>query len=121
MADEEAEQESGSPGGDLLELRRLRKRLLELETGLRESAEPAVQAATEYCKQLCQVRPRSSPLPSPAPSGLREAADAGGQRGALPGGGVALSGGAGGGWPGAAVGRGRLGRAAPRSAGRAPA
>uniref|UniRef100_A0A8C9L777 Uncharacterized protein n=1 Tax=Pavo cristatus TaxID=9049 RepID=A0A8C9L777_PAVCR len=56
MADEEAEQESGSPGGDLLELRRLRERLLELETGLRESAEPAVQAATEYCKQLCQVR-----------------------------------------------------------------
>uniref|UniRef100_A0A8V0XNV3 Zinc finger protein 292 n=1 Tax=Gallus gallus TaxID=9031 RepID=A0A8V0XNV3_CHICK len=55
MADEEAEQESGSPGGDLLELRRLRERLLELETGLRESAEPAVQAATEYCKQLCQT------------------------------------------------------------------
>ncbi|XP_025949162.1 zinc finger protein 292 isoform X1 [Dromaius novaehollandiae] len=55
MADEEAEQESGSLGGDLLELRRLRERLLELETGLRESAEPAVQAATEYCKQLCQT------------------------------------------------------------------
>ncbi|XP_065587066.1 zinc finger protein 292 isoform X1 [Cyrtonyx montezumae] len=56
MADEEAEQESGGgPGGDLLELRRLRERLLELETGLRESAEPAVQAATEYCKQLCQT------------------------------------------------------------------
>ncbi|XP_052550114.1 zinc finger protein 292 isoform X1 [Tympanuchus pallidicinctus] len=55
MADEEAEQESGGLGGDLLELRRLRERLLELETGLRESAEPAVQAATEYCKQLCQT------------------------------------------------------------------
>lgn len=64
MADEEAEQESGGLGGDLLELRRLRERLLELETGLRESAEPAVQAATEYCKQLCQVRRSSSPLPS---------------------------------------------------------
>lgn len=63
MADEEAEQESGSLGGDLLELRRLRERLLELETGLRESPEPAVQAATEYCKQLCQVRP---PLPFPS-------------------------------------------------------
>uniref|UniRef100_A0A8U7LZJ6 Uncharacterized protein n=1 Tax=Corvus moneduloides TaxID=1196302 RepID=A0A8U7LZJ6_CORMO len=55
MADEEAERESGGPGGDLLELRRLRERLLELETGLRESREPAVQAATEYCKQLCQL------------------------------------------------------------------
>ncbi|KAM9267634.1 zinc finger protein 292 isoform 5-T7 [Cariama cristata] len=55
MADEEAEQESGSLGGDLLELRRLRERLVELETGLRESPEPAVQAATEYCKQLCQT------------------------------------------------------------------
>ncbi|XP_032537383.1 zinc finger protein 292 isoform X1 [Chiroxiphia lanceolata] len=55
MADEEAERESGGPGGDLLELRRLRERLLELETGLRESREPAVQAATEYCKQLCQT------------------------------------------------------------------
>lgn len=63
MADEEAEQESGGSGGDLLEMRRLRERLLELETGLRESAEPAVQAATEYCKQLCQVRPLSPPFP----------------------------------------------------------
>lgn len=64
MADEEAERESAGPGGDLLELRRLRERLLELETGLRESREPAVQAATEYCKQLCQVRP---PLPFSLP------------------------------------------------------
>ncbi|KAM4680413.1 zinc finger protein 292 isoform 2-T2 [Amazona ochrocephala] len=55
MADEEAEQESGSLGGDLLEMQRLRERLVELETGLRESPEPAVQAATEYCKQLCQT------------------------------------------------------------------
>ncbi|XP_064025211.1 zinc finger protein 292 isoform X2 [Pogoniulus pusillus] len=55
MADEEAEQESRSLGGDLLELRRLRERLVELETRLRESPEPAVQAATEYCKQLCQT------------------------------------------------------------------
>ncbi|XP_067416820.1 zinc finger protein 292 isoform X2 [Emydura macquarii macquarii] len=55
MADEEAEQESGSLGGGLLELQRLRERLLELESGLRESAEPAVQAATEYCQQLCQT------------------------------------------------------------------
>ncbi|KYO27955.1 zinc finger protein 292 isoform A [Alligator mississippiensis] len=55
MADEEAEQESGSLGGDRLELRRLRERLLELETGLRESAEPAAQAAAEYCQQLCQT------------------------------------------------------------------
>lgn len=79
MADEEAERESGGPGGDLLELRRLRERLLELETGLRESREPAVQAATEYCKQLCQVRPPlpfSLPflraLPPPAPSSPRQ-------------------------------------------------
>ncbi|XP_057268429.1 zinc finger protein 292 [Pezoporus wallicus] len=55
MADEEAEQESGSLGGDLLEMQRLRERLVELETGLRESPEPAVQAATEYCAQLCQT------------------------------------------------------------------
>lgn len=68
MADEEAEQESGSLGGDLLELRRLRERLVELETGLRESPEPAVQAATEYCKQLCQVRPPLPFLPFPAPA-----------------------------------------------------
>uniref|UniRef100_A0A8C0FWP4 Uncharacterized protein n=1 Tax=Chelonoidis abingdonii TaxID=106734 RepID=A0A8C0FWP4_CHEAB len=54
MADEEAEQESGNLGGGLLELQRLRERLLELESGLRESAEPAVEAATEYCQQLCQ-------------------------------------------------------------------
>lgn len=67
MADEEAEQESGSLGGDLLELRRLRERLVELETGLRESSEPAVQAATEYCKQLCQVRPPLPFLPCPRP------------------------------------------------------
>lgn len=76
MADEEAERESGGPGGDLLELRCLRERLLELETGLRESREPAVQAATEYCKQLCQVRPplpfslpflRALPPPAPSP------------------------------------------------------
>lgn len=64
MADEEAEQESGSLGGDRLELRRLRERLLELETGLRESAEPAAQAAAEYCQQLCQVGP--PPLPPPS-------------------------------------------------------
>ncbi|XP_005299743.2 zinc finger protein 292 isoform X1 [Chrysemys picta bellii] len=55
MADEEAEQESGNLGGGLLELQRLRERLLELESGLRESAEPAVEAATEYCQQLCQT------------------------------------------------------------------
>uniref|UniRef100_A0A452I8P4 Zinc finger protein 292 n=1 Tax=Gopherus agassizii TaxID=38772 RepID=A0A452I8P4_9SAUR len=55
MADEEAEQESVNLCGGLLELQRLRERLLELESGLRESAEPAVEAATEYCQQLCQV------------------------------------------------------------------
>ncbi|KAM9196363.1 zinc finger protein 292 [Mergus octosetaceus] len=53
MADEEAEAESGRRG--LPELRRLRERLLELETGLRESGQPAVQAASEYCQQLCQT------------------------------------------------------------------
>uniref|UniRef100_A0A8D0G5T0 Zinc finger protein 292 n=1 Tax=Sphenodon punctatus TaxID=8508 RepID=A0A8D0G5T0_SPHPU len=55
MADEEAEQESGSLGSGLLELQRLREQLLELETRLRESAEPAEQAATEYCHKLCQT------------------------------------------------------------------
>lgn len=58
MADEEAEQDSGSVGGEsgLLDIPSLKKRLLELETGLRESSQPAVEAATEYCQQLCQVR-----------------------------------------------------------------
>ncbi|XP_034965326.2 zinc finger protein 292 [Zootoca vivipara] len=61
MADEEAEQDSGShgPGGESgllpLDMRRLKGRLLELETGLRESREPAVEAAAEYCQQLCQT------------------------------------------------------------------
>ncbi|XP_039199011.1 zinc finger protein 292 isoform X1 [Crotalus tigris] len=57
MADEEAEQDSGSVGGEsgLLDIPSLKKRLLELETGLRESSQPAVEAATEYCQQLCQT------------------------------------------------------------------
>lgn len=58
MADEEAEQDNSSVGGKrgLLDMRRLKERLLALETGLRESSEPAEEAATEYCQQLCQVR-----------------------------------------------------------------
>lgn len=59
MADEEAEQDSGSVGGEsgLLDMPSLKKRLLELETELRERrSQPAVEAATEYCQQLCQVR-----------------------------------------------------------------
>ncbi|XP_063168442.1 zinc finger protein 292 [Candoia aspera] len=57
MADEEAEQDSSSVGGKsgLLDIQSLKKRLLELETGLRESKESAVEAAAEYCQQLCQT------------------------------------------------------------------
>ncbi|XP_032071679.1 zinc finger protein 292 [Thamnophis elegans] len=58
MADEEAEQDSGSVGGEsgLLDMPSLKKRLLELETELRERRnQPAVEAATEYCQQLCQT------------------------------------------------------------------
>ncbi|XP_004580461.2 zinc finger protein 292 isoform X1 [Ochotona princeps] len=59
MADEEAEQErlSGGSGGGgcVAELQRLGERLQELERQLRESRVPAVEAATEYCQQLCQT------------------------------------------------------------------
>uniref|UniRef100_A0A9L0TE68 Zinc finger protein 292 n=1 Tax=Equus caballus TaxID=9796 RepID=A0A9L0TE68_HORSE len=57
MADEEAEQErlSGGGGGCVAELQRLGERLQELERQLRESRGPAVDAATEYCQQLCQI------------------------------------------------------------------
>ncbi|XP_075410918.1 zinc finger protein 292 [Tenrec ecaudatus] len=57
MADEEAEQErlSGGGGGCVAELQRLGERLQELERRLRESRAPAVDAATEYCQQLCQT------------------------------------------------------------------
>ncbi|XP_034264828.1 zinc finger protein 292 isoform X1 [Pantherophis guttatus] len=58
MADEEAEQDSGSVGSEsgLLDMPSLNKRLLELETELRErGSQPAVEAATEYCQQLCQT------------------------------------------------------------------
>uniref|UniRef100_F7A3B9 Zinc finger protein 292 n=1 Tax=Equus caballus TaxID=9796 RepID=F7A3B9_HORSE len=57
MADEEAEQErlSGGGGGCVAELQRLGERLQELERQLRESRGPAVDAATEYCQQLCQT------------------------------------------------------------------
>uniref|UniRef100_A0A8D2BWL5 Zinc finger protein 292 n=2 Tax=Sus scrofa TaxID=9823 RepID=A0A8D2BWL5_PIG len=60
MADEEAEQErlSRSRGGCAAELQRLSERLQELERQLRESRVPAVEAATEYCQQLCQVKSR---------------------------------------------------------------
>lgn len=57
MADEEAEQDSGSLGENGRQaMRRLKERLLALETRLKESKEPAVEASTEYCQQLCQVR-----------------------------------------------------------------
>ncbi|XP_012888320.1 PREDICTED: zinc finger protein 292 [Dipodomys ordii] len=57
MADDEAEQErlSGGRGGCVVELQRLGERLQELERQLRESRVPAVEAATEYCQQLCQT------------------------------------------------------------------
>uniref|UniRef100_A0A8D1NU07 Zinc finger protein 292 n=1 Tax=Sus scrofa TaxID=9823 RepID=A0A8D1NU07_PIG len=57
MADEEAEQErlSRGGGGCAAELQRLSERLQELERQLRESRVPAVEAATEYCQQLCQT------------------------------------------------------------------
>nr|XP_056712011.1 zinc finger protein 292 [Euleptes europaea] len=59
MADEEAEQDSGSSrrlGAEsgLLDMPRLKERLLSLEAALRESGEAAA-AATEYCHQLCQT------------------------------------------------------------------
>ncbi|KAL8186229.1 UNVERIFIED_CONTAM: hypothetical protein K2H54_066340 [Gekko kuhli] len=58
MADEDAEQDRGSSRaaaeGGLLDRRRLRERLLSLETALRESGEAGVGAAAEYCQQLCQ-------------------------------------------------------------------
>lgn len=65
MADEEAEQErlSRNGGGCVAELQRLGERLQELERQLRESQVPAVEAATEYCQQLCQVRVPGGPLP----------------------------------------------------------
>ncbi|XP_044532300.1 zinc finger protein 292 [Gracilinanus agilis] len=57
MADEEADQESlsRSGGGCAAELQRLGERLQELERQLRESRGTAVEAATEYCQQLCQT------------------------------------------------------------------
>ncbi|KAF6117072.1 zinc finger protein 292 [Phyllostomus discolor] len=57
MADEEAEQErlSRGGGGCVAELQRLGERLQELERQLRESQVSAVEAATEYCQQLCQT------------------------------------------------------------------
>lgn len=65
MADEEAEQErlSRGGGGCIAELQRLGERLQELERQLRESRVPAVEAATEYCQQLCQVRAPGVPSP----------------------------------------------------------
>uniref|UniRef100_A0A7N9CQL6 Zinc finger protein 292 n=7 Tax=Cercopithecidae TaxID=9527 RepID=A0A7N9CQL6_MACFA len=56
MADEEAEQErlSRGEGGCVAELQRLGEQLQELERQLRESRVPAVEAATDYCQQLCQ-------------------------------------------------------------------
>lgn len=65
MADEEAEQERLSRGGCVAELQRLGERLQELERELRESRAPAVEAATEYCQQLCQVSAPAVPSPFP--------------------------------------------------------
>ncbi|XP_003803481.1 zinc finger protein 292 isoform X1 [Otolemur garnettii] len=57
MADEEADPERPSRGGGgcATELQRLGERLQELERQLRESSGPAVEAAAEYCRQLCQT------------------------------------------------------------------
>lgn len=81
MADEEAEQErlSGGGGGCVAELQRLGERLQELERQLRESRGPAVDAATEYCQQLCQVRAPRVPSPFP-PAGGEEGERAPGGR-----------------------------------------
>uniref|UniRef100_A0A4X2K7J1 Zinc finger protein 292 n=1 Tax=Vombatus ursinus TaxID=29139 RepID=A0A4X2K7J1_VOMUR len=72
MADEEADQESLSRGGGgcAAELQRLGERLQELERQLRESRGTAVEAATEYCQQLCQVRDlgEQAGMPPPPPS-----------------------------------------------------
>ncbi|XP_015280233.1 PREDICTED: zinc finger protein 292 [Gekko japonicus] len=57
MADEDAEQDSGSSLGaesGLLDMQQLKERLLSLERALKESDETGVEAATEYCQQLCQ-------------------------------------------------------------------
>lgn len=78
MADEEAEQErlSRGGGGCAAELQRLSERLQELERQLRESRVPAVEAATEYCQQLCQVRAPGVPSPFPPARGGRGRASA---------------------------------------------
>ena len=78
MADEEAEQErlSRGGGGCAAELQRLGERLQELERQLRESRVPAVEAATEYCQQLCQVRAPGVPSPFPPARGGRGRASA---------------------------------------------
>lgn len=78
MADEEAEQErlSRGGGGCAAELQRLGERLQELERRLRESRVPAVEAAAEYCQQLCQVRAPRVPSPFPAAGGGRGRASA---------------------------------------------
>ncbi|XP_029451328.1 zinc finger protein 292 isoform X2 [Rhinatrema bivittatum] len=57
MADEEAEQEScgGSAVVALSDIPCLSARLQELEGRLRESEEPGVQAASEYCQRFCQI------------------------------------------------------------------
>lgn len=83
MADEEAEQErlSGGGGGCVAELQRLGERLQELERQLRESRVPAVEAATEYCQQLCQVRAPGVPSPFSPARGRRGRASAWGPSG----------------------------------------
>lgn len=92
MADEEAEQErlSRGGGGCIAELQRLGERLQELERQLRESRMPAVEAATDYCQQLCQVRAPGGPLPlSPILAGEESERAPGGR--ALVGAALALS------------------------------
>uniref|UniRef100_H3A0B3 Zinc finger protein 292 n=1 Tax=Latimeria chalumnae TaxID=7897 RepID=H3A0B3_LATCH len=54
MADEEAEQDSNG-GGAASEIATVRERLRQLETRLRESGEPPVQCASEYCQHFCQT------------------------------------------------------------------
>lgn len=77
MADEEAEQErlSRGGGGCVAELQRLGERLQELERQLRESRVPAVEAAADYCQQLCQVRAPGVPSPFPAAGGGTRASE----------------------------------------------
>ncbi|MBN3325316.1 ZN292 protein, partial [Atractosteus spatula] len=56
MADEEAERDHSPQIGTSAAIVALRERLQTLATELRDSREPAVQSAAQYCQDFCQVR-----------------------------------------------------------------